>query len=98
MSNVSVYKAFDFHCKPCDHSFRAHMWIEKGEPKGKECPNCDTLLMPLEISSVETGPAYVQADWTRQIPAGWSNFMGEFKKRHGRANTIETHSKGLSEF
>lgn len=97
---VSTYKKYGFKCTECDHAFEAMMWVENGEPKGKNCPSCNSLQMPVVVDS--TGARVMinfSGDWTKKLPADWSNFLQTFEKRHSKyGRTVNTHKRGVTEW
>lgn len=97
---VSTFKKYGFKCTDCDHAFDAMMWVEDGVPKGKPCPMCSTLQMP--VMTDDSGARIMintKEDWTKKVPTGWSNFLGEFEKRHSKyGRTVNNHKKGVTEW
>ena len=81
------------------------MWIDKnGQPEGSKCLNCEERnFEPVEKETkssfmINTGGGVNGSDWQKGIPNGFKDFLKEFKGRHGRDNTIETHASGKTEY
>lgn len=97
-SNVSTFKKYDFVCEACNEEFSAMMWVERGVPEGKECPKCNTLLMPAGAKSSDSVMINTRENWQNKLPSDWTNFLGSFEKRHSKyGRTVNTHSRGRSE-
>jgi len=101
---MSQYKHYEFKCTDCEKEFKAGMWVNRdGEPEGTKC-ECGSLQYPIvkdETGSrimIGTGGGANGHDWQKKIPSGFKDFMQEFKKRHGRENTIESYKNGVSEY
>lgn len=91
---VSNYRNHLFFCEDCKHEFEEYMWTKDGEPAGVNCEKCKTKLMPINRPS-KVAPHVIKEDWTKKVPTGWSDFLGEFSKRHSKNGaTINTHKRG----
>ena len=98
-SNVSTFKKYEFVCEPCNKEITAMMWVERGVPKGKECPECSTLLMPAAAKQSATAMLNTRENWQNKLPADWTSFLGSFEKRHSKyGRTVNSHSRGRSEY
>ena len=98
--SVSTYKKYGFKCTECDHAFEAMMWVERGVPRGKSCPECGSVQMPLIVDDSGHRIAIsTRDDWSKRVPSDWSNFLQEFEKRHSKyGRTVNTHKRGVTEW
>lgn len=92
--STSSYKNRNFECYKCVHQYKAFAWDKEGILESiPVCPKCESNESVVQCAEEQSHAPMVnyRENWKKKVPGEFKDFLGTFRKRHGRSNTINNN-------